>query len=142
MMTYSFCMIPDFGCHNVFLRGHVPRFFQKWEINHCCGVAHRTGIAIPIPDTAKVATALDYPKIFDAFFTESGAHTEPRKASTYHHESEVIGDRLTRFGLKVWVVFHLGEFSSWRQVLGNSVWTNSLASFQRVLLSKSSTLRI
>jgi hypothetical protein len=52
----------------VFLRRHVPGFFQQGHIDQRSRIALRAGISVPVPGTAEVAALLDDADILDASF--------------------------------------------------------------------------
>ena len=94
----------DFRCACVFLNRHIAGFFQQRQIDIAFNVASSTGITVPVPCAAKVATLFDDAHILDARFaqTRSGQHAAETAAD--HHNVNVVGQRRAlnrRFDIRV-----------------------------------------
>ena len=78
----------------VLLLRDVAELFEEREIDVRLDVAHRAGIAIPVPRAAEVAALLDQPDVLHAAFAEPCTGEQPAEAASDHDDVGVVGQRL------------------------------------------------
>ena len=84
---------PDLRRHRVLLRRHVPRLLEERQVDHRRRVAHRAGVAVPVPHTAEVAAALDDPDVVDARLVQPPGDAQPGEPAADHEQRDVLDDR-------------------------------------------------
>jgi len=79
----------DLWCEHVLLAGHVPRLLQQRQVHHRCGVAHRSGVAVPVPGAAHVAGHFERSSR-EAVFAQRVQHVQAGKPGTHDHRIELV----------------------------------------------------
>src|SRR3974390_1657932 len=79
-----------------FLGWNEAGLLEKGQIAICIIVALNARIAIPVPDSAKIARVVDHAKAVDAGFAQLIAGEYSRPAAAENGDIEVLADRAAR----------------------------------------------
>ena len=70
--------------------GDVVHLLQERQVAVRLDVAHRAGIAIPVPSAAEVAALLDYADVLEAGLAQAGAHQESAEATADDDDLDLV----------------------------------------------------
>ena len=107
----------DLWRFHVLCRRDVTRLLKERKVDHGCGIAHRPGVAVPVPGAADVATSLDDRHVVDPRLLEAGTSHEPGEPSPNDGHGDVLVDGVTRLDLHVGVIEEVCESPRWFEVL-------------------------
>ena len=120
----------------IFLRWHVPGFFEQRHIDHRCGVALRAGITVPVPGAAEIAALLDDADVLYPGFGQPRGGSKPGKAAADEGESDVIGLRCARRDRRIGIVEIMGELAFELEVLVVAVGAQPLVALLHVFFTQ------
>src|SRR5205085_3481414 len=121
----------------VLLCRHVADLFEQREIDVRLDVAHRAGVAVPVPRSAEVAAFLDHTDVFDAGLAQSSPREQPTESATDDHDVDSVGQRLPVERFDVGIVDVMGEGVGDFDVLLVAVGPEPLVPLFAVLASQS-----
>ncbi len=121
----------------VLLLRDVAEFFEERQVDVRLDVAHRSGVAIPVPRAAEVATLLDEADVGDAAFAEAGAGEQAAEAAADDDDIGVVGERLAfDLPVEIRVVDEVGELAGDFGVLLVAVLADTLVPLAAILLAQ------
>ena len=126
----------DFRCFRVLLLRDVPDFLEKRQIDVRLDVAGRTGIAVPVPGAAEVATLFDHAEVVDAGLTQSGTGQQAAETTTDDGHLNLVEQRLTIDGRDVRVFEVVREVARDHLVLLVAIGAQALVALGPVLVTK------
>ena len=132
----STAMLHDLRSARVLLARDVGRLLQQRQIHVGLDVALCSGISVPVPGAAEVATFFDDAKVVDARLREPGRRDEARKSTADDCNSDVVDQRRSVDGLGVRILEVVGELSGDLDVLVVPVSPDSLVALHLVFLAQ------
>ena len=129
-------MREDFRRMRVFLRRHVPGFFEHRHVDQRGRIALRAGIPVPVPGAAEIAALLDDADILDAGFRQPRRGGQPGKTAADEGEGDVIGLRRARGDRRIGIVEIVGELSRDLQILVVAVGAEPLVALLQIFLAQ------
>jgi hypothetical protein len=126
-------MRENFRRVRVFLRRHVPGFFEQGHINHRGRIALRAGIAVPVPGAAEIAALLDDANVFNSGFRQPRGGGKARKAAADEGEGDVVGPGIARGDGRIGIVQIMRELSLDLDVLVVAVGAEPLVALLHIL---------
>ena len=115
-------VLEDFRGEGIFVLRHVAELFEQRQVAVGFDVAHRAGIAVPVPGAAEVAGALDDADLLEAGFAQAGAHQQAAEAAADDRELDLVEHRLAREArLDVRVFDIAGEFRFHLDILAGAI---------------------
>ena len=129
-------VLQDLRGAGVLLAWDVGRLLQQGEVHVGLDVALCSGISVPVPGAAEVATLFDDAKVVDARLREPCPRDEARKAAADDRNSDVVDPRRPVEGLRVGITEVVGELSGDLDVLVVPVLPDSLVALHLVFLAQ------
>lgn len=126
----------DLWCEHVLLAGHVPRLLQQRQVHHRCGVAHRSGVAVPVPGASEVASTFDEAHVGDARLLEPGAGDQAGEPTADEGHGDLVEQRLALDARHVRVVEEVREATGGLQVLLVAIGSHALVALLAILRSQ------
>ena len=118
----------------VFVLRHVAELFEQRQIAIRFHVAHRAGIAVPVPGAAEIAGALDHAQVLEAGLAQPRAHQQSAETAADDRELDVVEHRRAgEPGIDVRIFDVARELGLHFDVLRVAVGAQSLVAFRKVL---------
>ncbi len=111
----------------------MPGFLEQGKVDHRGGVAHRAGVAVPVPGAAHVAATLDDPNVLDAGLLQAGAGHEAGKSAADDRHRDLVAERFTLDPLHIGVVEEMSKAPCGLDVLLVAVLAQALVPLGTVL---------
>jgi hypothetical protein len=128
-------VLEDLRRAGVFLARDVRRLLQQREIHIGLDVALCSGISVPVPGAAEVATLFDYAKVVDTRLGEARTGDEAREPAADERNGHVVDQRRSFDGLRVGVTEVVGELPRDLDVLGVPVSSDPLVALHAIFLA-------
>ena len=128
-------MLEDFRRKRILPFGNIAEFLQQRQVAIGLYVAHRAGIAVPVPGAAEIATGFHDPQALESRLAEAGAHQQATEAAADDSELNLVEDRFaSHVLLHVWIFHVAGEFGLHLDILVDAVGTYPPVAFREILV--------
>ena len=121
----------------IFLGGDNAKFFTKRQVNIGFCVAGCTGVSIPVPGAAKVASLFNNPQVLEARFPKPSAGNQSAETTPDNDDLGFVGERFAwgcRFDIGIFDV--IGKVVGHFNVLVVTIAAQSLVTFETIPVSQ------
>jgi hypothetical protein len=114
--------------------GDAVELFEHRQIAVALDIAHRTGVAIPVPGATKVAATLDNSNVGIASLLEPSTHQQATEAAADHGNLYLIGEGLSLDAFAIRVIDEGGKVLNYLDVLLVGILAETPIAFLAILL--------
>ncbi len=122
----------DLGGEGVFVLRHVAELFEQRQVDVGFDVAHRAGIAVPVPGAADIAGLVDEADALEPGLAQARAHEQAAEAAADDEEVDFVEHRLARDRLGPGIVDIAGEVALHLDILRVAVLAQALVALGEV----------
>ena len=126
----------DLGGTRVLLARDVTDLFEQRKVDVRLNVAHGTGVTVPVPRAAEVATLFDNPNVFDSGLTQPGTGKESAKTATDNDHIGLVGERSACERIDIWIDEIARKVASNFEILLVAIGTQTLVALDAIFVAQ------